>query len=329
MADTSEPEGVATHDLYPEDPAMTIALPTLPLIAAVALAGATGTVTGAAAREPVASRVEVPGATLHVEARGTGPTLLLIPGGPQDAGVFDGLARALASDFTMVSFDPRCNSRSPCEARDRDLDVARHADDAAAVIEAVGEGPAHVFGTSGGAMVGLALAARHPGSVRRLIAHEPPTTMLLDDPEPLLATDRALQDTYRRDGVEAAMAQFFGAAGLEAGEPEEGGAAPEAEMPPEADETLTRVMGNFEYWLAHGMIPLATFRPDVDALRAGEPGVVLALGEGSAGQPIAEMTLALAKSLGVEPVAMPGDHFGFEADPEGFAAALRAALAGS
>jgi hypothetical protein len=153
--------------------------------------------------------------------------------------------------------------------------------------------------------------------------------MLLDDPEAHLAADRALQDTYRRDGVEAAMAQFFGTSGLDAGAPAEDEAPPEAEMLPEADETMGRVMGNFEYWLAHGMIPLSTFRPDVDALRAGEPAIVVALGEGSRGQPIAGMTLALARHLGVEAVAVPGDHFGFEADPEGFAAALKSALVGS
>lgn len=164
MSDTSAPEGVETHDPLPEDPAMTIALPILSLTAAVALASATG----ALAQEPAASRLDRPGATLHVEARGAGPTLLLIPGGPQDAGVFDGLVRVLASDFTVVSFDPRCNSRSSREVRDQDLDVRAHADDAAAVIEAVGQGPDYVFGTSGGAEVGLDLAARHPSVVRRL-----------------------------------------------------------------------------------------------------------------------------------------------------------------
>ena len=88
-------------------------------------------------------------------------------------------------------------------------------------------------------------------------------------------------------------------------------------------------MGNFEYWLAHGMIPLATFHPDVEALRAGGPEFVVALGEDSLGQPIAAMTQALARSLGTEPVNVPGDHFGFEADHEGFAEALREALAGA
>jgi pimeloyl-ACP methyl ester carboxylesterase len=258
MADTSEPEGVETHETQPEDPAMLTNLPTLSITTAVTLAA-----TGVLAQEPAASRLEVPGATLHVEARGTGPTLLLIPGGPQDAGVFDALARSLASDFTVISFDPRCNSRSPCDAMGRDLDVGTHADDAAAVIEAVGRGPAYVFGTSGGAQVGLDLAARHPGSVRRFVAHEPPATMLLEDPEPLLAADRALQDTYRQDGVEAAMAQFFGMSGLDAGAPVEG------QVPPEADETMGRVMGNFEYWLAPRHDPAVHLPPGRGRLARG------------------------------------------------------------
>ena len=57
-----------------------------------------------------------------------------------------------------------------------------HADDAAAVIEAMGQGPAYVFGTSGGAEVGLDLAARHPSVVRRLVAHEKSGLRLLDLP---------------------------------------------------------------------------------------------------------------------------------------------------
>ena len=304
---------------------MSLTLPAPLTLSLAAVALVTGT--SAVADEPVVSRLAVPGAMLHVEARGTGPTLLLIPGGPQDAGVFDQLARTLASEFTVVSFDPRCNSRSSCEDMEHDLQVGTHADDAAAVIKAVGQGSAFVFGTSGGAQVGLDLAARHPDLVRRLVAHEPPAMMLLDEPEAHLAADRALQDTYCRDGVEAAMAQFFGMNGLDTGGDAESGAPPEAEMPPEGDETMGRVMGNFEYWLAHGMIPLSTFRPDINTLRMGRPGVVVALGEDSAELPIAQMTLALARSLGVEAVAMPGDHFGFEVDPESFAAVLRATLA--
>ena len=86
--------------------------------------------------------------------------------------------------------------------------------------------------------------------------------------------------------------------------------------------------GNFEYWLAHGMIPLSLYRPDVEALRAGTPRVVVGIGEQSAGQPIHDMAMALARHLGTEPVVFPGDHMGFETDAEPFAAVLDQAISG-
>lgn len=271
--------------------------------------------------------LKVPGATLYYETLGAGPTLLIIPGGPQDAGVFAPLAAELASRFKVVSYDPRGNSRTVFDGEPTPLDVDQQAADAAALIAHVG-GPAYVFGTSGGAQIGLNLAARYPQLVTTLVAHEPPSMMLMDDPEPMLAADRALYETYKTQGVDAAMAQFFSEAGLDSG------AAPDsdipdfdpADMPPEAAETFMRVSGNFEYWLAHGMLPLSTYRPDVAVLKAGAPEVIVAIGEQSTGHPIHEMSIALANALGVEPVSVPGDHMGFETQPAQFAQRLEAAF---
>ncbi|AZL60986.1 alpha/beta hydrolase [Tabrizicola piscis] len=264
--------------------------------------------------------VTVPGASIYVEKRGSGPNLLLLPGGAQDAGVFTGLATALSDHFTVISLDPRCNSRSPCEDTTSDLNVDQHADDAAAVIATFGGGPIFVFGTSGGAQVGLNLAARHPDLVRALVAHEPPSMMLMADPSVPLAADQALYDTYVADGVEAAIAQFMAENGLDEGEVQP------PEMSPEDRETFDRMSGNFEYWLAHGMLPLSRYRADVEALKAGALKIIVGLGEASVGQPIHEMGTALSVALGVEPVTFPGDHMGFGMDPARFAETLRSVL---
>ena len=64
---------------------------------------------------PYTRNVAVPGVTIYVEQRGSGPTLLLIPGGAQDAGIFAALATELSDQFTVIALDPRCNSRSPCD----------------------------------------------------------------------------------------------------------------------------------------------------------------------------------------------------------------------
>ena len=271
--------------------------------------------------------LEVPGATLYYETTGAGPTLLIIPGGPQDAGVFAPLAAELAERFTVVSYDPRGNSRSRFDGEPTALDVGQQADDAAALIAKVG-GPAYVFGTSGGAQIGLDLAARHPQLVKALVAHEPPTMMLMDDPEPMLAADRALHETYLTQGVDAAMAQFFSEAGLDGGDApaEDAPAFDPADMPPEAAETFMRVSGNFEYWLAQGMLPLSTYTPDVATLSSGAPKVVVAIGEQSTGQPIHAMSMALADALGQPPFSVPGDHMGFETQPAEFARRLESAF---
>jgi pimeloyl-ACP methyl ester carboxylesterase len=266
------------------------------------------------------STLELPGATLYYEVRGSGPLLLVIPGGPQDAGVFAELAQHLADRYKVVAYDPRGNSRSLFDGAPRELDLVTQADDAAALIRALGGGPAHVFGTSGGAQIGLALAAHHPELVTTLVAHEPPTLMLLDDPSPALAADEALYETYRREGVEAAMAQFFAANALEAGDADE--PPPDSAPSPEEAETFARVSRNFEYWLSHGMRPLSMYEPDVEALRNGRPRVVVAIGEASTGLPIAAMGEALARRLGTTPLRFPGDHVGFGPHAKSFAGAL-------
>ena len=268
-----------------------------------------------------AATIQVPGATIFYETQGIGPTVLVIPGGPQDAGVFADLARHLADRYTVVAFDPRGNSRSTVTGHAEDLRVEVQADDAAALLRHLGDEPAYVFGTSGGAQIGLDLAARHPELVAGLIAHEPPVVMLLDDPSAALEADAAILDAYRRDGVDAAMQTFFALNGLEdAVEPDDG---PPGDLPsPEEAATFERVSGNFEYWLAHGMIPLSMYRPDIEALRSGRPPVVVAIGERSAGQMIHAMGVALAERLGTAPIVFPGDHMGFDTDVEAFAATL-------
>lgn len=271
------------------------------------------------------STLKVPGATIYYENQGSGPILLIIPGGPQDAGVFADLAWHLADSYTVIVYDPRGNSRSTFDSEPEALQLDVQGDDAAALLKALGDGPAYVFGTSGGAQIGLNLTSRYPELVRVLVAHESPAIMLLDDPSDALAADQELYDTYRREGVDAAMALFFGMNDLEQ-RAEQAEAPPEPALTPEAAETFARVNGNFEYWLAYGMLPLARYRPDIEVLRDGKPSVVVALGEQSAGQPIYGMGRALAEKLGTEPVLFPGDHFGFESHADAFTETLHRAL---
>jgi pimeloyl-ACP methyl ester carboxylesterase len=120
-----------------------------------------------------ASTLAVPGAALYYEVSGSGPVLLMIPGGPADADTFVDQAALLGDRYTVVRYDPRGLSRSALDQPPDELSVETQADDAHLLLAAMGGGPAYVFGSSGGAQVGLSLVASHPEQVDTLVAHEP------------------------------------------------------------------------------------------------------------------------------------------------------------
>src|SRR5947208_9007859 len=130
--------------------------------------------------DPTTYTLDVPGARLYYERRGSGPLLLMI-GSPMDSTGFAGLASALSDEYTVVTYDPRGIGSSSREDTTEDVTPEQQADDVHRLLSALGREPANVFGSSGGAVVGLALVTAHPGRVRTLVAHEPPVIELLPD----------------------------------------------------------------------------------------------------------------------------------------------------
>jgi len=266
---------------------------------------------------PTSHRLDVPGAQLYYDVQGSGPVLLLV-GHPMDASGFAAIAPLLAESHTVVTFDPRGFARSPIDDPDQDAEPDLLADDARRVLEAVGEGPASVFGSSGGAITGLALVTRHPDHVARLVAHEPPVALLLPDAEEAQAGMHEIYDTYRQSGTSAAWAAFGSFTGLTIGRQDDE-VAPE---PPSPAEVATS-----ERFFAHGLLPIALYRPDLSALRAAVPAVIVAGGTASRGQFPHRTAVALAGRLGPPMVDFPGGHTGFLSEPHTFATTLRATLA--
>jgi pimeloyl-ACP methyl ester carboxylesterase len=127
--------------------------------------------------------LKVPGATLYYEVCGTDPVLLLIPGGPADAGGFAPIRNVLSDRYTVLTYDPRGLSRSPLDGGPEDTPVQTFADDAHQLLAALATEAAFVLGDSSGGLVGLELVSQHPEQVGVLVAHEPPLSRLLDDAE--------------------------------------------------------------------------------------------------------------------------------------------------
>jgi pimeloyl-ACP methyl ester carboxylesterase len=271
-----------------------------------------------------ARTLKVPGATLYYEIRGSGPVLLCITGGPTDAGMFTDLAGRLADRYTVVTYDQRGHSRSTLDGEAEDLPIALHADDAAAILEAVGGEPAYVYGNSGGGTIGLDLVVRHPRLVHTLVAHETFLIELLPDGARWRSEFDDIAEIYRAEGVFPAMGRF--GAIVEEGGPKYSEEMQQAPSTPEAEEMMARMSGNFDLFIAHELHSNGGYVPDLDALRNASTRIVSAAGETSGEQAARRSAVALAERLGIAVTYLPGAHGGWGSDPQEFAERLHDVL---
>ncbi|MEX0172393.1 alpha/beta fold hydrolase [Streptomyces sp. LMG1-1-1.1] len=287
------------------------------------------TTTAPTTGKPAAGTLKVPGATLRYETRGSGPVLLLIPGGAGDAGVFEGMADLLAAaGHTVVSYDPRGLSRSPLDGPPADQLVREWSEDAARLLDHLApDEEAYVFGSSSGAIVALDLLARHPERLRRVVAHEPPLLALLAEPAPHRELFAEVRELSRTAGTGPAMARF--AEGLGGGGAEQGDGARHdpAELPPSIREMAGRMAANTPFFLERVLCPFSSAEPEVEGLKAAAGRLVLGVGEESAGQEaLVGPARRLAELTGARGVEFPGGHIGCVERPAEFAEVLVTAL---
>jgi pimeloyl-ACP methyl ester carboxylesterase len=286
--------------------------------------------------EPKTQTLDVPGASLRYDIRdpeseSTEPVLVMA-GSPMDASGFGTLAQHFR-DRTVVTYDPRGVSRSELTDGASPPTPDEHADDLHRLIDAIEVGQVDFFGTSGGALNGLVLVARHAEQVRTIVAHEPPLAQVLPDREQVLAVAASIQDTYERQGFGPAMAKFIILTSLKGPVPADFAEQPAPDpaqfgLPAEDD-------GSRDDPLLGNMVGGASYELDLEALRAVPTRIVLAAGAESEGEMTHRAALAVAEELGAEAAIFPSDHAGFmggefgqQGEPEAFAATLRQVLSG-
>ena len=179
----------------------------------------------------------------------------------------------------------------------RKSSTSQHSDDAHHLLALLSTEPAYVFGSSGGALIGLDLATRYPEQIRTLVSHEPPVGGLLPDAErPRLP----LRDPQ----------QFAESLGVRYDNRE-----PDAEMPHESPEAKTRLAANRAFLLAHEAPMYPRYTLDIAALAAAPTRIVIAAGQASRGYFPYRIATRLSERLETAVVEFPSHHAGYVSHP--------------
>jgi pimeloyl-ACP methyl ester carboxylesterase len=116
--------------------------------------------------------IRLPTIRLYYEVRGEGAPILCIHGTSSSAMVWAAAVEELARFGRIIAYDRRGCTRSQRPEPYLTTSVSEHADDAAALLEALAATPAIVIGRSYGGAVATDLALRYPDRVRALVLLE-------------------------------------------------------------------------------------------------------------------------------------------------------------
>ena len=139
----------------------------------------------------------------HVEQRGGGPDIVLVPSGEGDCSSFETVAQALATDYRVTTFDTPGFSRSVTTG-DVEISMVALAGQVANLVHALGIERATFYGCSSAGVALLELAANHAPLVHRAVVHEAALSDAGDARSPLTGLG-ALDDS----GISAACANLF------------------------------------------------------------------------------------------------------------------------
>jgi len=250
---------------------------------------------------------------------GSDPLLLILQGGDGDADGSDNLADHLVDYYTVVTYDRRGLSRSKLDEPFEPPRLETHSDDTHRLLATLTTEPALVFGASIGALIGLDLVAHHPEQVHTLVAHEAPASELLPEAERTSAAraQEEVDETYRREGLAAAMRKGLAQSGLNFADRE-----PDVVLP----QPTPQRAANLEFFHAYDAPAAHSYRLDIAALKKISTQIVPAGGRTSRKMWTHHSVEALADQLGTAFVEFPGGHNGHVLHPRAFAERLRDVL---
>lgn len=155
--------------------------------------------------------VQGAGVELAYTERGHGPAVVLIHGLASDGAAWDPLAESLSERARVIAYDRRGYGGSGEPEPYGATTVEEQAEDAAALIGALGAAPALAVGDGFGALVALDLLKRRRDMAAAAVLFNPPLFAFVPQANEELASTRELLEQSLRDaGPEAAVEAWLG-----------------------------------------------------------------------------------------------------------------------
>ncbi len=254
--------------------------------------------------------IAVDGAELHYKSVGRGPALLAIGGAGAGVLEFRRIARRLAKEFRVISYDRRGTLQSTGRTN-RALDIDQESHDIVTLLDALEVRQVVVFATCGGTSVGFDFIARYPNHVRAYVVHEPLIIGILPDVDEQRAFFQGLCRLNERQGIVAAYRAWTDSIGVDS-------------EPVFGPRSLARAKRDGDYVFRHQVMEMVDFMPDLATIKEAGTCTVVAVGEGSLSGNYRQVRIAraMADTLGCPLVTFPGHHHAYEDRPDEFAQSL-------
>ena len=254
-------------------------------------------------------KINTDGSKIYCERQGNGPLLILITGAMGDAGYYSYVSEILSKEFTVVTYDRRCNSRSTGD-RTTDMTIEQQARDVVAIISKMNFSNAIVFGNSGEGIIGLELATSRPDLISFLIIHETPIIEILPDAKKWRSFNDDIYIKSQKEGWKVALGDFMKSLVN----------SPDVSFP---DDLKRRISGNVDFFFKHEFKSFINYIPDFKRLQENDVNIVAAVGIESDDAYYVKSTKEIASRLRCPLFNFPGQHVAFFYLPKEFSMALK------
>ena len=223
----------------------------------------------------------------------------------------------LCSQFSVVTYDRRGNSRSPRPEDWHTTSIEEQADDVARLIKAAELEEVRVFGTSWGALIALDVVLRYPDLAHTVVIHEAPLFGVLPDAVEIAEKRRALvEPLVVQGGYDVAFATLV--------------QSNNGNVLNNLDRTLReRLMRNAQLFFELELPAFGHYLPSTESLADSSSLPVVSAGKLSRSSAIHSATAWIAAQMGVDLVELPGGHAPYldnQPGPRNFGAALATLL---